>query len=290
MKSKTICTILHCTRELFSTNNIESADLDAQIIIAHVLDKDRVFLFSHPNTPVSKEECLEIDSLAKRRVSGEPVAYLTGKKEFYGYDFFVNKNVLVPRPETEHLVERGLEFLKFRNSKIAKSQNVVLDLGTGSGCIAISLALELTKKSSLKCEFYATDINSEALKIAKKNAKAYETDVNFLESDLFSNPLLPDEFDLILTNLPYVPHNVKEEENLKFEPKNAIFAKDNGSSIINEFLIQAKSRLNNDGLIIIELDPRNAKQIESFARETYQRKKIELIKDYAGHDRYLEIK
>jgi len=297
MKSKTISTIIHCTRELFSTNNIESADLDAQIIITHVLRKDRIFLLSHPDTPVSEEECLEIDSLAKRRISGEPIAYLTGKKEFYGYDFFVDRNVLIPRPETEYLIEKGIEFLKFRNSKIAKSQNVVLDLGTGSGCIIVSLAKSLRHSGTLPRRplFYATDISEKALEVAKKNAENNLTieqlsNLRFLQSDLFSNPLLPDKFDLILANLPYVPHNAEEQENLKFEPKSAIFADDNGSSIIKEFLKQAKSRLNENGLTLVELDPRNALEIKNFAEKLYLNRTIKLTKDYAGHDRYLEIK
>jgi len=116
------------------------------------------------------------------------------------------------------------------------------------------------------------------------------TTLNFLQSDLFSSKKLPEKFDLILANLPYVPHNIYEQENLKFEPQSAIFADDNGSLIINEFLGQAKSRLSDDGLIMIELDPRNAKQIELVAREHYQNHEIQLVKDFAGHDRYLEIK
>jgi release factor glutamine methyltransferase len=291
MKSNKISTVLHRTRELFSTNNIESASLDAQIILEHVLGKDRAFLLSHPETPVSREECLEIDSLTTRRVSGEPIAYLTGKKEFYGYDFIVNRNVLIPRPETDYLIENALEYLKLENDKIIKSQNVILDLGTGSGCVAISLALELAKKyDDSKYDIVATDISAEALEVAERNAKVHKVNVNFLESDLLSNPLLPDKFDLILANLPYVPNNSEEQEKLRFEPQSAIFAEDNGSSIIKEFLEQAKSRLNDSGLILVELDPRNAVEIQNFAEDLYQNRKIKLTKDLAGHDRYLEIK
>ena len=117
MKSDNISTVLDTVRTLFSKHNIESAELDAQIIIEYVLEKDRVFLLSHPDAPVSSEDCLRIDSLAARRAAGEPIAYLTGHKEFYGYDFQVDKNVLIPRPETEYLVEKGLEFLAARSNK-----------------------------------------------------------------------------------------------------------------------------------------------------------------------------
>lgn len=301
MKSDNISTVLDTVRTLFSKHNIESADLDAQIIIEYVLEKERVFLLSHPDTPVSSEDCLRIDSLAARRAAGEPVAYLTGHKEFYGYDFIVDNNVLIPRPETEYLVEKGLEFLAARSNK----NNVILDMGTGSGCIAISLAksLRLSATPPLRHLFCATDISEKALENAKKNAKNNLTieqlsNLHFLRSDLFSSTKLPNKFDLILANLPYVPKVRAEDLGLRsederatdFEPQSAIFAEDNGAAIIKEFLKQGESRLEKNGTILLELDPRNSLEIEQFAKKLYPDRKISLVKDYAGHDRYLEIK
>lgn len=302
MKSNTIGVALNSTRELFLTNHIESAALDAQMILEYVLGKDRAFLLSHPELAIDEKERLQIDSLAARRVSGEPIAYLTGEKEFYGYNFHVDKNVLIPRPETEYLVESATKFLnsRIKNSlKIKNSKLKIIDMGTGSGCIAVSIALELHKLHELNnCEIFATDINKEALEAARRNENEHQVNVNFLESDLFANSELPDKFDLILANLPYVPKVSAEDLGLRnwnekatdFEPQSAIFAEDNGAAIIKEFLKQARSKLNDNGLIIIELDPRNAKKIELFAREQYQNHEIKLTKDYAGHDRYLEIK
>jgi len=347
MKSNTICTVLDNVRKLFAKHNIESAVLDAQIIIEHVLEKDRVFLLSHPDTPVSNKDCLRIDSLAARRAVGEPIAYLTGKKEFYGYDFFVNKNVLIPRPETEHLVESATKYLNLR----IKNSLKIIDIGTGSGCIVVSLIKSLSHSASqpLRHLFYATEISAEALEVAKMNSAHLLFDsvkqvenagnefstssnnkslichseepknlrrsfadtqddnsetqddkrtVHFLESDLFLNPELPEKFDLILANLPYVPKvrtedlglRTQEEKATDFEPQSAIFAEDNGASIIKNFLEQGESKLDKNGMMILELDPRNAKEIENFAKETYPNRKVKLTKDYAGHDRYLEIK
>lgn len=289
-----------------------SPDLDAQVIIADVLKKDKTFLPSHPEYQPSPVESAKIIRLLKRRQNGEPIAYITGHKEFYGLDFVVNKNVLIPRPETENLLEEALEILKFENDKMIKLQNNVLDMGTGSGCIIISLAKYLSTFYFLhSTKFYACDISKSALKVAKKNAnrllfegKARElnsdkssrfrsNNIRFYHSNLFSNKMMPKKYDLIIANLPYVPKKVESRklkvESIDFEPQSAIFASDNGTATIKRFLDHSGEHLNKNGLILIELDPRNAIDLESYAKNLFPTAKIELKRDLAGMNRYLNI-
>ena len=262
---------------------IESADLDARVLVKFVLKIDENVLFKNLDQTVNKKAASKIQELASRRTSYEPVAYLTKHKEFFNLNFYVNENVLIPRPETEYLVEESIKFLK----SIKRKQNII-DIGTGSGNIIISIVKSLDKLSTQQTfDFFATDISSSALKIAIHNAKqnGVYNKINFLESDLFSNKDLPEKFDLIVANLPYVPEN-EVDSSVKFEPKNAIFAQENGTKIIKKFLLQARDHINANGLIIIELDPRNALELKIFASETFA-KKAELEKDLAENNRYL---
>jgi len=325
-----------------------SPELDARILIDFVVGKESLLL-SHPKMPLTNAQYSRIRRLITRRKKGEPIAYITGHKEFYGLDFFVNKNVLIPRPESEELVSLALQRIKNNELRIKHDKNKtiihnskfnILDLGTGSGCMIISLVSRLRQTfHPLPSTFYffASDISQAALRVARKNAKKLLFDspsgvenhaqfstssnsIKFVRSDLFQNRLLHRKFDLIITNLPYVPlsdchlepfdcaqgrqgversHEIsptslkargRNDNSVSFEPKNAIFANDNGASIIKRFLEEARNRLTPDGAILLELDPRNAKQIKSFAKKLYPTAKIELKKDLAGLERYLKIR
>jgi len=311
---------------------IKSAEIDAKLLLEKSISKDDVFIFSHPEYLLTNQEYTRFRRLIRRRKTGEPIAYILGHKEFYGNDFIINKNVLIPRPETEWLVERGVEFIRSKchpepmpagrqvvsgshhNEEILKpirqAQGVsgiesrvqhdkidVLDIGTGSGCIIISLAKDLsTIDHQLSTNFYGAEISKKAIETAKKNSKLHKVDnyVKFYISNLFSNRFLNKKFDLITANLPYVPtppqNKIKSKEEIDFEPQKAIFANDNGTEIIKNFLEQAKNHTSPKGLILLELDPRNAKEILSFAETHYSSATINLITDLAGLDRYLEIK
>ncbi|MCL5410786.1 MAG: peptide chain release factor N(5)-glutamine methyltransferase [Patescibacteria group bacterium] len=310
---------------------IKSAEIDAKLLLTKSISKDDVFMFSHPEYLLTNQEYGGFRRLIRKRKTGEPIAYILGHKEFYGNDFIVNKNVLIPRPETEWLVERGIEFIKKRHSEpefsgeesqpskkdpsvSPQDDNIqVLDMGTGSGCIIISLVKELTTYNlQLNTNFYACDISKKAIAVTKKNSKLHKVDnyVKFYVSNLFSNRLLNKKFDLIIANLPYVPRSKIQSPKLSFEsepessslrvedkvlnpisfePRNAIFAKDNGAEIIKNFLEQAQSRIAPNGLILLELDPRNAKEILSFAKKQYPNAKVKLEKDLAKLDRYIKI-
>lgn len=297
----TIRKILKKSIEELEKAQIPNAPLDARILIKHVLGFDETEIIKNMNQIISLRLSKAIEKLVARRAQYEPIAYILGSKEFYGLNFLVNKNVLIPRPESEWLVEESLKSVKsIMSIKSVKSdQNIkrnkkkslnILDMGTGSGCIIIALDKSLYGLSTLRTfNLFASDISPDALIVAQKNAKNLGvTNINFIESDLFEKIDSSLKFNLIIANLPYVPEN-DTNDSTKFEPKNAIFAPDNGAEIIKKFSAQAKNFLDNDGLILIELDPRNAKEIKSCAKENFPDATIELTKDLADFDRYLTI-
>ena len=228
--------------------------LDAELILAHVVAKERIFLHAHPDFELQPNQIERADQLLARRANGEPLAYITGVKDFYGRQFTVSKDVLIPRPETEALIE------------IAKRINPanILDVGTGSGCIAITLAKELPN-----AEIVAVDISEKALKVAQKNAEQHHAEVVFLQSDLLKN--LPDtaKFNLIVANLPYVDKNwAWLGAELAFEPELALYAEDGGLQQIKNLIYQSPAHLLSDGHLILEADRSQHQKIIDFAIET----------------------
>lgn len=319
-----LISILEKSIKKLSLAGIDNPGLDARVLLKHALNTDDVFLVTHPKAPLTNAQYQKFRRLIRRRKKGEPVAYLVGHKEFYGLDFMVNKNVLVPRPETEMLVDEALKYLdslvstrqdtvkntadcrtmeqwnptspfRLRGAgNLTMKQLSILDLGTGSGCIIISLAKKLISYS-LQPNFFASDISVKALNVAKRNAKKHGLydNIRFFVSDLFNNKKLHRKYDLIIANLPYVPFDTASRKlhtaNLKFEPKEAIFAADNGAAIIKKFLLKAKNYIASNGIILIELDSRNAKDILSFAKKLYPTAKINLLQDLQGLDRIISI-
>lgn len=257
----------------------KTPEIDAEVLLYHLLKKDRAWLYTHQDDALTSDQTQKYQNLISRRKKGEPLAYLTNHKEFYGLDFYVNKFVLIPRPETELLVEEALEQISNLKSKISN----ILDIGTGSGAVIISLAKTLKAISyKLKPKYYATDISNDALKIAKKNAKKHKVKINFIKSDLFNNISNQLKFDLIVANLPYLWDKLPQ-----FEPKIALSGGKNGLEIINRFLEEAKNYLSPKGAIIIEFDPRQTQTIKNIAKNIYPDKKISLKKDLAKLDRML---
>lgn len=213
-------------------NNVQGDYLGIEVILAHVLEKNREFLIAHPDFEIIQPVEERFWALFERFYDGEPVAYLTNKKEFYGLDFYVDKRVLIPRPETELLVDKVLEFAKQIESgkqKKISSKIKILDIGTGSGCIAISIAKNLPGAKVL-----ATEISLEALEVARQNAKNHQVEdrVEFLQSDLLGAIVKQGRgFDIIVANLPYIGEkkfNFVSKEALKYEPNLALFGGENG--------------------------------------------------------------
>lgn len=243
-------------------NRISSAEIDAQIIFEFATKKSREFLLLNPDYELKKSETVKIKKNVKLRCTHYPISYITGEKEFFGLDFDVSPDTLIPRPETELIVEKALEFIEANKNR----ELSILDVGTGSGNIIISIAKN-TKSIEQKIIFFASDISDKALRVAKKNNKKHQTKISFIKSDLFSN--IRGKFDLVIANLPYVPEGESGNDEIRFEPKEAIFSGRDGTTTILRFLKQAKKHLAKKGEILIEADPRNIKKIQEYALQTY---------------------
>lgn len=269
---------------------IPHPELDARVIFEFALNISTEDFYKF-NFVLSEAQENKINKLIARRAKGEPVAYLTGHKEFFGLDFLVNKNVLIPRPESEWLVEESIKYLV---SSIKDEKLNIIDIGTGSGNIIISIIKQLNNRAMKQCDSFASDISARALKVTQTNINRHNVKLKLYKSDLFES-IPKQKFDLIIANLPYVPDKVKSrkskvESDIDFEPKMAIFARDNGTEIIKRFLEEAKDYLKSDGQILIELDPRNAEDLKKYAQKKFPLAQIELIKDLAGLKRYLTVR
>lgn len=226
------------------------ASLDAELLMLEALKKeDRSFLAAHKDLEMSEAEEMTFFWMVERREKGEPVAYILGEKEFYGRKFKVNSNVLIPRPESEDIVD----IVKELNPK------KILDVGTGSGCLAVSLALELPK-----AKVVGVDVSKDALFVAANNAVALNARVEFLESDLLKN-VSDEKFDVIVANLPYVdiswPWRSRE---LDWEPGLALYAGDSGLEIVKEMIEQAKNRTK---YLVLETDLCQHEMVKKYAEE-----------------------
>jgi release factor glutamine methyltransferase len=267
---------LNRAREILSAHNIEDAALEDEILLRHVLGIGRASLFATFNEEITSSQTAELDKLVARRCSGEPSAYITGHKEFYGLDFIVNSRVLIPRPETEMLVEKALEILH------SHSISSLADIGTGSGCIVISLAVNLSGVS-----FYAVDISSGALEVARQNAAHHQVEnkIQFLMGNLLTPLLQP--VDMIIANLPYVKkHDLPVNG---FEPVNALDGGADGLDIIRELVKQIPDKLKPGGYLLLEIGLGQAQAVKTLLQTVFPSSFIELFPDLAGIPRVVSI-
>lgn len=196
---------------------IEQFNMESRILLKHVTHRSEVYLFSHLEEELSTNLLDLLEVAIDRRSNFEPIAYITCQKEFYGRDFFVDHNVLIPRPDSEILIDAVLSS--------NKDEPRILDLGTGSGCLIITLMLELSNATG-----FAIDVKKEAIEIAKKNAARYEVNVNFRESNWFDSLKVGEKFDIIISNPPYISRNSDRisKETLLHEPHGALFSDNDG--------------------------------------------------------------
>ncbi|TVR75121.1 MAG: peptide chain release factor N(5)-glutamine methyltransferase [Sphaerobacteraceae bacterium] len=255
----------------------ESPGLDAEILLREALGATREQLFDALPSPVRPAAAISYRKLLKQRVDGIPIAYITGRREFYGHEFIVNSHVLVPRPETEFLVEFALEWLKQKEEPCR-----VVDVGTGSGAIAISVALETASQHIM----LASDVSPEALDVAARNAEALGAIVQFVEGSLID--WLEEPVDLILANLPYLRPD-QAHDGIEHEPAVALYAGDDGFSLNRSLLEDAPNKLRAGGAVIMELDPEQRDLALSAAQANLPDAGIEILADLAGNDRYLRI-
>ena len=250
------------------------------MLLSHVLYKPREWLFTHPDMELSPEQTIQADDLMKRLVSGEPLPYLVGKQAFFGLDFTITPDVLIPRPETEQLIEECLQWLEDQSHK-----RKVADVGTGSGIIAITLADHF---DDLKIT--ALDVSPAALNVAKINAHKFgvEQRINFLQSDLFEN--CQDRFDLIVANLPYIP-----SEKLKllpvslYEPLIALDGGQDGLGVIDKCLFQSTQILTPGGAMLFEIEADQAEAVTQLAQKYWPNAKITILFDLAKLPRIIKI-
>ncbi len=221
----------------------------------------------------------DLEEAILRLKNGEAIQYIVGNVDFYGNKLIVNKNVLIPRFETETLVEKTINFAK----KMFKEKISILDIGTGSGAIAITL------KKKLDCTVVASDISPEALTVAKENAKNNYTDITFVQSDLFSN--INGVFDIIISNPPYLSYDEEIMDVVKNnEPHIALYAKNNGLYYYDEILKNIKKYLKDNFLIAFEIGYKQALDIKRMAHKYLDNIEVIIDKDLSGKDRYIFIK
>jgi release factor glutamine methyltransferase len=219
-------------------HKIPSARLDSLVLLEYVLVTPRVTLLSHPETDLPATTLVKLNAALAQRLDDIPVAYITNKKEFYGRDFLVNEHVLIPRPETERMIELV--------KNLAIEAPTIADIGTGSGCIAITLALEIPDSSVV-----ATDISPDALIVAKNNAKHLGAQVTFKYSDLLE-AVASRTFDVVCANLPYVPESLVSSPEITKEPANALFSGIDGLDHYHRLFIEAAEHADPPRYIVTE--------------------------------------
>lgn len=223
----------------------------------------------------------DLDTALKELESGIPVQYIVGNTNFYGYDFKVNRNTLIPRFETELLVEKTYNYIK----KYFNKDNIkILDIGTGSGCIAITL-----NKLLNSCDITGIDISSEALEVAKENNISNNTNVKFIESDIFSN--ISDKYDVIISNPPYISYDDIEVMDIvkNNEPHLALYAKDNGLYFYDKIIKDSSKYLNDKFIMAFEIGYKQGKDITKIVNKYYKDINMSVEKDYSGRDRFVFI-
>jgi release factor glutamine methyltransferase len=282
--------LLEVTSDYLKKKDIDSPRLCAEILLAHQLKTTRIKLYLNFDQPLNEKDINEYRGLIQRRLKREPVQYITGVQEFWSLEFNVGPRVLIPRPETEILVEQAISILKNKQSVPEPARFSVLDIGTGSGVIAVSIAHELQD-----VDIRASDISVEALETAKANACKHGLDsrIQFMQSDLFS--ALSNEshlFDVIVTNPPYVA--AEEYDDLppevgQFEPRSALDGGDAGLFYINRIIQEAKDYLKPDGWLLIEMAPfQTAKAMEMVDQSCFYGEK-KVVKDYSKKDRVVRV-
>lgn len=284
----TILKILTWAESYFESFNIDSPRLTAEILLCHCLEIKRIDLYLQYDRPLDKKELSEYRGLILRRVKREPVAYITGTKGFWESEFSVNREVLIPRPDTEVLVETALKILGAAGFE--KKKNKVLELGVGSGAVIISIA------ETYPLNFYfAGDISYGAAESAACNARKIldNTGVSIFVGSWFSCLKIKNSFDLIISNPPYIP--LKEIENLQpeiknYEPMLALDGGEDGLAGIREIIDHAWKYLSSKGVLLLETGADQKTNIENIADNCSKYDPVKYIKDYAGHDRVAVLK
>lgn len=280
MPATTVGRAVNAATQRLEEASVSTARLDAQVILAHVLGVGRSWLFAHYEYALDSEQADQYTELIARRIRHEPVAYLIGRKEFYGLELNVDRRVLIPRPETEMLVDAVLEV----TASAGQSHIVVADVGTGSGAIAMAVAANAENAS-----IYALDLSADALAVARSNVAQLDSrwQVTLLQGNLLEP--LPEHVDIIVANLPYVTsadYRTLEPDVRVYEPKLALEAGDQGLDAIAALLRQVPAYLKPNGTVILEIGYNQGPSVHNLVEQILpQASHLDLHHDYQGHDR-----
>ena len=279
----TVREIIHQTTQKLDTSGIPSARLDTEVLLAFCLGCDRLEFIKNPQRQLSGDELAALDKMIARRLCFEPVAYITGVKDFWSFTLEVTPDVLIPRPDTEVIVEEAIAYC--RSEALVRPH--ILDIGTGSGAIALALAKEIPD-----AEIIATDISLAALAVAQKNARrlGMENSITFLASDLFDK--VQGAFDIIVSNPPYIGADEYEtlEAGVKdFEPRIALWAGQTGVEFYEKLIYQARGYLKENGWLLLEIGAKQSESVQAImkAKDGFYGH-IDVRADYAGLSRVIK--
>jgi release factor glutamine methyltransferase len=270
---------LHAAIVQLEAEGIEEPRISAEVLVFHVLECDRAYLFAHPERELTSAEQSRYEALISRRAAGEPLQYLTGHQEFWHSDFLVSSAVLIPRPETEHVIEVVLDLVHhFALGPRLK----IIDVGTGSGAIAITLARELPQ-----ADVHAVDLSPDALEVARTNAQRLAAEVCFGRSDVLADVERDSSYDFVVSNPPYVGLNEadKVQEVVKhYEPQMAVFAGDEGLDVIRRLIPQAQETLRPGGWLLMEIGYSQADAVRALLTAWHN---VHAVPDLAGIPRVI---
>jgi len=258
----------------------ETAGLDAQVLLAHVIGSSRAWVLAHPEARLTEQQSATMERLLARLEQGEPLPYVLGSWEFYGLAFAVSPAALIPRPETELMVEAALDWLRNRPGR-----RLAAEVGTGSGCVAVALA-----KNCPDVRVVASDLSWDALELARQNVSRHGVmdRVGLVQADLLAPSAR--RYDLICANLPYIPSDqLRSLRVSRWEPRQALDGGEDGLAQIRRLLRQAPEMLRGGGLALLEIEERQGERAEALARRAFPEAKVRLLKDLAGRDRSLRI-
>jgi release factor glutamine methyltransferase len=282
--------VLDKTTAFFKDKKLDTPRLDAELLLSHGLKMDRIQLYMKFDQPLSDEELAVCRELVRRRSQGEPVAYIQGYKEFFGLRFEVNSHVLIPRPETEHLIEEALAWAPDKDRELK-----ILDLGTGSGCVGLTLL-----KQFPNARLVSVDISEEALKVAQRNAESLgvQDRVLFVHADAGNTDVVFQNYqgfmgqsniDILVSNPPYIASEdpLVEKDVRKFEPHTALFAADDGLALLKLWSAQYSPKLSHPGLLLMEMGMSQGPIMSEHLVKLGMFNEVRVIKDLSGHDRVL---
>ena len=272
--------------DLAQKNPTENSKIDALVLLQHATGKSRTQILAFDDTEIDEKVRLKLTALLDRRLNGEPIAYILGEKEFWSLPLNVSKGTLIPRPDTESLVEKALQ-IALEKLEENPPHFRILDLGTGTGAIALALASELEpicQKRHIPLEIIGVDLMPDVVALAQSNAERNQLNVEFLQSRWFDN--ITGKFDLIVSNPPYI--DVQDEHlhqgDVRFEPLSALVANDAGYADLRHIIELASSYLNSNGVLLLEHGWQQGEKVRSIFLENYW-EMVETVRDYSDNER-----